>query len=212
MILFDAKLFRDINDAAGRGGWLDALGVFCAEYLIFIIAALVLIDLLWAYRRGRVSWLKAVWTRLSDLIKRRSARPPEAPIVRALIAAAFAYAANFFFSLIWFRPRPFAALLHVHQLIAKSPLDKSFPSDHATLSFVVAFSMMTVRPLFGLGLAVLAAAVAWGRVFVGVHYPLDVFAGALAGLVWSLVAARLDRGFRLTAALVRGLAAWRRRL
>ncbi len=212
MILFDARLFRQINDAAGRGGFLDALGVFCAEYLIFVIVALVLLDLVLTLRRGRMGRIRSAWNRLSDLIRRRAAPPPGAAAVRALFASAFAYAGNFFFSLVWFRPRPFVSLLQVHQLIAKSPLEKSFPSDHSTLAFAIAFSALTVRPAFGLLLVVLAAAVAWGRVFVGVHYPLDVAAGALAGLFWALVIARLDRGRRFTAALVRRLSEFRRRL
>lgn len=57
------------------------------------------------------------------------------------------------------------------------------PSTHATVMFTVAFMLVADTRLRTLGLAVLAlaAATAWARVYVGVHFPLDVLAGALLG-------------------------------
>ena len=96
------------------------------------------------------------------------------------------------------RPRPpevYAepkALVHV-------PHDGSFPSGHATSSFAcattLAFFVPRAAPLF----FVLAAAIAWSRVYVGVHYPLDVLGGAVLGVAlaialrWLVAALRRSR-------------------
>jgi undecaprenyl-diphosphatase len=69
---------------------------------------------------------------------------------------------------------------HVHALVAR-PHSHSFPSGHATTSFACATVLALVAPRLRLPLFLLAAAIAWSRVYVGVHYPLDVVAGALLG-------------------------------
>lgn len=69
---------------------------------------------------------------------------------------------------------------HLHALIAR-PHTHSFPSGHATTSFACATVLAFAVPRLRLPLFALAAAIAWSRVYVGVHYPLDVLAGALLG-------------------------------
>src|SRR5437763_12618749 len=69
---------------------------------------------------------------------------------------------------------------HVHALVAR-PHTHSFPSGHATTSFACATVLAWALPRFRVPILVLAAAVAWSRVYVGVHYPLDVLAGAVLG-------------------------------
>jgi undecaprenyl-diphosphatase len=89
---------------------------------------------------------------------------------------------------------------HVATLVAR-PHTHSFPSGHATTSFAVATAIALLVPRLRVPAFVLAAAIAWSRVYVGVHYPLDVLAGAALGTVigWAAV-----RGLpRLGAALRR---------
>ncbi len=78
-------------------------------------------------------------------------------------------------------------------LVAR-PHSHSFPSGHATTSFACATVLAFALPRLRLPLLALAAAVAWSRVYVGVHYPLDVLAGAVLGAaLGALVAARAPR-------------------
>jgi undecaprenyl-diphosphatase len=68
-----------------------------------------------------------------------------------------------------------------HPLIAR-PHTNSFPSGHAATSFACATVLGLAFPRLRVAFFLLAAAVAWSRVYVGVHYPLDVLAGAALGI------------------------------
>jgi undecaprenyl-diphosphatase len=66
--------------------------------------------------------------------------------------------------------------------LVHAPHDGSFPSGHATISFACATTLAFYAPRAAPAFFVLAAAIAWSRVYVGVHYPLDVLGGAVLGV------------------------------
>jgi undecaprenyl-diphosphatase len=92
------------------------------------------------------------------------------------------------------RPRPFIAEPEPEPLMETS-LDLSLPSGHAATSFAGATILALARPRAAVPLYVLAALIAWSRVYVGVHYPLDVVAGAILGVGVALAAVGLWRRF-----------------
>jgi membrane-associated phospholipid phosphatase len=74
------------------------------------------------------------------------------------------------------------------------PRSTSFPSGHAASAFAFASGVAHEFPAAGLPLQVAAALVAYSRVHTGVHYPVDVIAGAvLGGALAPLTTAALDR-------------------
>ena len=63
------------------------------------------------------------------------------------------------------------------------PSTHSFPSGHATVSFACATVLALAVPRLRVPLFALAALISFSRVYVGVHYPSDVLAGAVLGLL-----------------------------
>ncbi|MEK9151811.1 MAG: phosphatase PAP2 family protein [Patescibacteria group bacterium] len=167
MLLPDVRLFRSINNLAGQNAVLDAAGIFASKYLIYVMAAAILVPIVLARRRHRDHVAAAV------------------AACRAYAAAALGGVGNMLFSMMFFRARPFVTLFDVHRLIDVMPTSKSFPSDHATAAFAMACSVFLMRPRFGAVLLVLAVFVAAGRVYAGVHYPTDVISGAVVGCLWA---------------------------
>jgi len=105
------------------------------------------------------------------------------PRLRGPVAAAsgamLAYAGSDAGGAAWYRPRPFAEM-HVRPLYPHSA-NSSFPSGTVAVVAAVATVAFFAWPALGRVLAAATAMVAFGCVYVGVHYASDVTAGALAG-------------------------------
>lgn len=88
------------------------------------------------------------------------------------------------------RIRPFAVNTAV-ELLVKAPLDASFPSGHTAASFAAVFALKAAgSPLWKPALAV-AVVIAFSRLYLYVHWPSDVLAGALLGAAVGWAGARL---------------------
>jgi undecaprenyl-diphosphatase len=66
--------------------------------------------------------------------------------------------------------------------LVQVPGNPGFPSGHAATSFACAATLVWLTPLSPIALYALATLIAFSRVYVGVHYPLDVIGGAALGL------------------------------
>lgn len=85
------------------------------------------------------------------------------------------------------RPRPCWRNPDIEMLIA-IPKDFSFPSGHTMSSFAAAFSVFVWKRSWGVGAIVLAAIMAMSRLYFYVHYPTDILAGCIFGIILAFVA------------------------
>jgi undecaprenyl-diphosphatase len=152
--------FLHVNALARATGWLHEPVRLWAEYGVVAFAALLLAGW-WLARRGGVP--------------RRHAAALWAPVGMLLAIAANQPIGNAVAE-----PRPYAALPHVLLLVSPTT-DFSFPSDHAVMAGAVAAGLWWVDRKLGVLATIAALVMAFARVYVGAHYPLDVVAGLLLG-------------------------------
>jgi membrane-associated phospholipid phosphatase len=92
------------------------------------------------------------------------------------------------------RSRPYISLTNT-RLLGWKERGMSFPSGHTAQTFYL-MSLLIYAFRLPLGWAVmlftLAVVVGFTRVYIGVHYPRDVVAGAILGIAWGILAALVD--------------------
>lgn len=101
---------------------------------------------------------------------------------RMLAAVALVYVASDLLGALWRRQRPFARLEQVQALVAHDQ-ERSFPSRHVASGLAMTVIGWAAHPRLGLIMAVVAFKLGVSRVAAGLHYPSDVLAGAVLGLV-----------------------------
>jgi len=124
-----------------------------------------------------------------------------AEVRRSLMVAGIALGlgllVNFTIAFLIYVPRPFEMGVGISFLSHSK--ETSFPSDHATFLWSLGLGLLVTQPLRRLGSTIvcLGIAVAWARVYLGVHFPLDMAASLLisscAALIAKFTADKLDR-------------------
>jgi len=96
----------------------------------------------------------------------------------ALVSGFLAYLVGKFIKDFWYLPRPLGAGI----------MDGSFPSNHTSLAFGIAFSIFLKHRRLGLIMLILAILVGVGRILSGVHFTVDVVGGVIlgVGVAWLL--------------------------
>jgi membrane-associated phospholipid phosphatase len=176
----DYRLYHAVNSFVADHAWLGRAGAFFEKWAVPLYAAAAICLWLLARPGGNPKWKLAS--------------------ASSLASAALALLINQLVAKVWDRPRPFATHPSAHVWGGRSH-DPSFPSDHSSAAFAIAFAILLFDTLAGALFLVAAALIAIGRVVVGAHYPGDVAAGVLVGLASALIVVKLARP--VLAALVR---------
>lgn len=131
-------------------------------------------------------------------------RPAREAAVTATLSVLLALACGQLIGLLWPHPRPFMIGLG-QTLLAHQP-ESSFPSDHATVFFTLGISLLWSgwRKLASLVL-LLGGLVAWSRLYLGVHFPLDMLGALLLAIPSAIITARALRYRQLGSRLVDAL-------
>lgn len=176
----DYLLFRLINGLAGQWRVADELfRLFANDYVVPTVL---------------VAMLVALWFSGHEAARR--------VVLQALLALVLVNALVALSNLLLFRPRPFTA--HEATMLFYYPSDSSFPSNSASAMWALAWAIWLHERGGRMGWAavILATLMGTSRVWVGVHYPLDIVGGALFGIV---AATLVQRAAPRLAPLLRGM-------
>jgi len=154
----DLYIFNLINGLAGKWAFLDLLSIFFAKYFGYVLLFCLVLFL--------VKDLKKYWRIVAEALF-------IAVFVRFILAEII--------RMIWFRPRPFVNN-PVNLLIPYNQSEASFPSGHASFYFTLSTIIYSYNRKIGILFYIASFLIILSRVFVGIHWPSDILAGAILGI------------------------------
>lgn len=160
-------LFFLIFGASSKSNLLDFVMIFGAEYAIYFVFILMFFFSI----KGGIKEKKSLFLALICL--------PIAVIIVKLI------------HLFFFEPRPFIDY-DISPLI-QHKADASFPSRHTLIAAVIAFSYIYFKSKWAPLFLLLMLWVGISRIYVGVHYPLDIIGGIATGIITLLIALQIKK-------------------
>lgn len=154
----DFYLFHFINQFAGENVCLDSTAIFFAEYFQYVLVLFLFLFLLKDFKKYRLmiiqTFIAAIFARFIIV-----------EIVRYLMP----------------RVRPFVEN-NINLLVIHNPNEASFPSGHAAFFFAITTVVYLYNKKTGIVFFIASFLISISRVFTGVHWPLDILAGAIAGI------------------------------
>ena len=162
MEAWNTALFLLLNAGDPPNHSARLLALLFADYAIFLVPLMLVAGWLWG-----------------DASRRRL-------MLEATACGLFALLINQAIGLVWQHPRPF--MIGLGHTLVTHVADSSFPSDHLTLLLAVAFSFLLGARWRSCGsiLLTLALPVAWARIYLGVHFPMDMVGAAVVAAASAL--------------------------
>ncbi len=155
---FDTSLFLYLNAGSSPNALVAEFAIFISRYLQFLVPI----------------YLIALWL--------RNANKSRQTVISIALALLIAVALSYVIGLVWFRPRPFMVGLG-HALVAHRP-SSSFPSNHGIIfACCAAVLFMVGRKVAAWAAVGCGIVMAWSRIYIGVHYPLDMVGSVIVAVV-----------------------------
>lgn len=152
------SLFFWLNASSPPNPRVTLFAIICAQWLIWSVPCLIGYGWLKGHEKSKKAMLVITVAGLLGLLINQS------------------------IGLFWMHPRPF--MIGMGHTLIPSADDSSFPSDHLTLWWTVAFSLL-FQPNFrhaGIILILTGIPVAWARVYLGVHFPFDMLGAMIVAI------------------------------
>ena len=161
---FNVKLFDIFFGFAHQNVFLDYLGIFLADYIQYVLAIILLVLFFLKKHKKQhrtmvvISTMSAIFTIL---------------VLKPLIV--------FFYM----EPRPFIELTKIKPLVKVMTVEnwQSFPSGHTLFFFALATTIFLFNKKLGVWFLTAATLIGLSRIYVGVHWPIDVLAGVIIGVL-----------------------------
>lgn len=168
----DRALFLHINGLAGKIPIIDGFFKGISNDYFAVISSCLILVWLWFGMRGAIErqiFQKAVLT--------------------AAISIGLTSLLVMISNHLYFRVRPFNELPPDSvNLLFYRPTDSSFPSNLASVLFAIAIPIFIKNKREGSVLLAIAVLASFGRIYIGIHYPLDVLGGVAFGALGALLA------------------------
>lgn len=160
--MLNYQLFNYLNAPATASHTDIYFGIFMANDTLYILLLFLAITWFLGSYQSKALALKAVLTTITALL------------------------IGYVISLGYYHPRPF--MLDMGNTLIKHAPTASFPSNHMLIFSSVAFSYIFAKQLkFGLSLFGFALLVAWSRIYVGVHFPMDMLGAICVALMTNVL-------------------------
>jgi len=164
MLRWNHDLFLLINASESPAAPIVLIANLFASSPVYVVPALLIF--LWV--RGRTS-----------------ARGGLLSVTLGLVAG---LGINQILGLLWHEPRPF--MIGLGHTLTNHVVENSFPSDHATLIWSLAFGLIATQAAspWGIAVSIVGLLVGWARIYLGVHFPIDIFASVFVALASAAIA------------------------
>jgi len=158
----DYLIFQQINNLALKNLYLDEVAIFCASFLGYILIGVLFILLIKNFKKyykiATQAFISGIFARF---------------IIVEIIR------------FIWDRPRPFIS--NSVNLLINHSSSASFPSGHAAFFFALSTLIYFYNKKTGILFLIASFLISISRVFCGIHWPADILAGALVGILSALI-------------------------
>ena len=166
----DDKVFRRINQLAGRYSVLDMLMILISKKARYVFMFVLIF----------------MWFR-NDAQKKMT--------LNAVISAAFTLFIHTLMKCFYFKPRPF--MKRRVGILIPSKMDSSFLSKHTLLTFAVSTSIFLYESVIGSVMWGLALLTGFSRIWVGHHYPSDIIRSAFIGSLTSIIIDKVTASLKI---------------